>query len=221
MEAPVVRPDLSIVSNLTMRKRLPSPQSRSWSRLSRRRPARTGARVPKIIVVDRAGKLAVDMEKALSGIVPEPEILKLDRPTQVVEVAEAEDPDVIVYSPDEVTAAGLKRLAEIHRVYPRIVILLSDTDKTWSGAQIAASGASDFLPANPTKPRLRSKLEAALKTAEHLRVEPIVVTERVVIRETEPAAALHLAPLPASINPSTAAVSGDIGAEAFCSCPMR
>jgi pilus assembly protein CpaE len=146
-------------------------------------PGGISVRVPKVIVVDRLGKLSVELGRAVQGVVHEPEILKLDRPTQVVEIAEAEDPDVIVFSPEEATAAGLKRLAQIHKAQPKVVILLSESDKTWSAAQMAASGASDFLPANPSRARLRSKLEAALRTAEQLRVENIVVTERVVIQE--------------------------------------
>lgn len=149
-------------------------------------PERPPIRVPKVIVVDRVGKLSVELGKALQGLGNEPEILKLDRPTQVVEIVEVEDPDVIVFSPEEVTAAGLKRLAQIHKAQPKIVILLSDNDKTWSAAQMAASGASDFLPANPSRARLRSKLEAALRTAEQLREENIVVTERLVIQEAGP-----------------------------------
>lgn len=146
-------------------------------------PERAPIRVPKVIVVDRVGRLSVELGKALQGHGHEPEILKLDRPTQVVEIVEVEDPDVIVFSPEEVTAAGLKRLAQIHKAQPKVVILLSDNDKTWSAAQMAASGASDFLPANPSRARLRSKLEAALRTAEQLREENIVVTERLVIQE--------------------------------------
>jgi pilus assembly protein CpaE len=149
-------------------------------------PERAPIRVPKVIVVDRVGKLSVELGKAVQGLGHEPEILKLDRPTQVVEIVEVEDPDVIIFSPEEVTAAGLKRLAQIHKAQPKVVILLSDNDKTWSAAQMAASGASDFLPAKPSRARLRSKLEAALRTAEQLREENIVVTERVVIQEAAP-----------------------------------
>jgi pilus assembly protein CpaE len=145
-------------------------------------------RVPKVLVVDRAGKLSADLGKAAQGLVPEPKLLKLGRPTQVVLVAEREDPDVIVFSPLEVTAAGLKRLAQIHKAQPRVLILLSDNDKTWSSAQMAASGASDFLPINPSRARIRSKLVAALRTAEQLRSQSIVVTERIVVQDAAPPA---------------------------------
>jgi Flp pilus assembly CpaE family ATPase len=152
-------------------------------------PAGSPARVPKVIVVDRRGGLAREIGKAAEGLLPEPEVLLLDRPTQVVEVAEDEDPDVIVFSGEEVTTAGLKRLALIHKAQPKVVILLSDNDRTWPAAQMAASGASDILPSNPTRARLRSKLAAALSTADQLRVENIVVTERVVVEKADPPAA--------------------------------
>ena len=147
----------------------------------------SGERVPKVIVVDRAGKLAVDLGRVAEDLTPEPEVLKLDRPTEIVEVALSEDPDVIIFGLEEVNGAGLKRLAQVHKAQPKIVIVLSDNRrKTWSAAQMAASGASDFLPANPSRGRLRTKLAAALATAEQLRTESIVVTERVVIQEPAP-----------------------------------
>lgn len=148
-----------------------------------RMPAKD-TRIPKVIVVDRAGRLAVDLGKAAEGLDPEPEVLKLDRPTEIVEVAASEDPDVIVFGLEEVNGAGLKRLAQVHKAQPKIVIVLSDNRrKTWTAAQMAASGASDFLPANPTRARLKTKLTAALATAEQLRVESVVVTERVVVQD--------------------------------------
>lgn len=148
----------------------------------------TGAeRQPKVIVVDRVGTLASALGKVAEGLDPAPEVLKLDRPTEIVEVAAAEDPDVIILGLEEVTGAGLKRLAVIHKAQPKIVIVLSDNRrKTWTAAQMAASGASDFIPPNPSKARLRTKLSAALNTAEQLREGSVVVTERVVIQDAAP-----------------------------------
>lgn len=168
-------------------------------------PVTSSERLPKVIVVDRLGKLSMDLGTAVEGMVPEPEILKLDRPTEIVEVAEAEDPDVIVFGLDEVNGAGLKRLAQIHRAQPKIVILLSDNRrKTWSAAQMAASGASDFLPVNPSRSRLRTKLTAALHTAEQLRVESVVVTERVVTERVVVQQAVPAVPQPrAPLAPAT------------------
>jgi Flp pilus assembly CpaE family ATPase len=144
-------------------------------------------RQPKVIVVDRVGTLAAELGKVAEGLDPAPEVLKLDRPSEIIEVAAAEDPDVIVLGLEEVTGAGLKRLAVIHKAQPKIVIVLSDNRrKTWTAAQMAASGASDFIPPNPSKARLRTKLSAALNTAEQLREGSVVVTERVVIQDAAP-----------------------------------
>ncbi|HEX2052696.1 MAG TPA: AAA family ATPase [Actinomycetota bacterium] len=144
------------------------------------------ARMTKVVVVDRVGKLARDVEKVAHALDPSPKVIVLTRPTELLEVVEEEDPDVLVVSPEEMTAAGLKRLAQAHRAQARVVILLSDTDKTWSAAQIAAAGASDFLPANLSRPKLKAKLTDALKTASELRVENVVVTERIVVHEAAP-----------------------------------
>jgi Flp pilus assembly CpaE family ATPase len=78
-------------------------------------------------------------------------------------------------------------LAAVHRAQPKIVIVLSDNRrKSWSAAQMAASGASDFLPPNPSRTRLRTKLATALSTAAQLREGGVVITERVVIQNTPP-----------------------------------
>ena len=126
--------------------RTPTPQpGRTPAQGHRRRPRRDPGR--------RVGKVA-------EGLCAAPEVLKLDRPTEMVEVVAAEDPDVIVLGLEEVTGAGLKSLAVIHRAQPKIVIVLSDNRrKTWTAAQMAASGASDFIPPNPSKARLRTKLQ--------------------------------------------------------------
>jgi MinD-like ATPase involved in chromosome partitioning or flagellar assembly len=96
---------------------------------------------------------------------------------------EQEEPDVIVVAPEEVTGAGLKRLAEIHRNDPKIVIVLSEGTKPVTAAQTAACGTSDIIPVGTTKARLRSKMMRALKTAEELRQEHLVVEERIVVQE--------------------------------------
>lgn len=143
-------------------------------------PDETRSDTPKVLVLDREGQLSATLAKAAVDLEPAPEILRLNRSTQVVEVVADEAPDVILVAPEEVTGAGLKRLAEVHRAYPGVVILLSDSGKPLSLSQIAASGASDILTGHPTKARLRSKLAHALRAAEELRNKHVIVTERVV-----------------------------------------
>ena len=142
------------------------------------------ARTPKVLVVDREGQLSAAVAKAAVDLEPAPEILRLNRSTQLSEVVSDEQPDVILVAPEDVTGAGLKRLAEVHRADPRVVILLSDNGKPLSLSQITASGASDIIGARPTKARLRSKLAQALRTAEELRKENVVITERVVVKDS-------------------------------------
>lgn len=145
------------------------------------------SRIVRILVVQRTGRLADDVDKVAGTLVPEPEVLKLDRPADIVQIVGSEEPDVIILGQQEVNGASLKRLAAIHRANPRIVVLLSDNPrKAWTAAQVAASGASDFLPTNPTPARLRSKLVAALSTSERLRAQEVVVTERVVLQQPDP-----------------------------------
>ncbi len=168
-----------------------------------------GDRVPRVLVLDRVGDFSNDLARATVDLDPAPEILRLSRSTQVIDVVEQEEPDVIVVAPEEVTGAGLKRLAEIHRNDPKIVIVLSEGTRPVTSAQTAACGTSDIIPAGTTKARLRSKMMRALQTAEELRQEHLVVEERIVIQETgflghkpEPEPAEEYVPAPFVARPT-------------------
>ncbi|HEX2258707.1 MAG TPA: AAA family ATPase [Actinomycetota bacterium] len=138
---------------------------------------------PKVLVIDRQGLFSTNLAKATATLDPAPEVLRLNRPTEVVEVVEQESPDVVVVAPKEVTGNGLRRLAQVHRAHPEVVIVLSDSGKPLSPAQIAACGTTDILPSQPTKARFKSRIARALKLAAKLRKEQQVVTERVVVHE--------------------------------------
>ncbi len=140
-------------------------------------------RVFRILVLDRVGEFSTDLARATVDLDPAPEILRLSRSTQVIDVVEQEEPDVIVVAPEEVTGAGLKRLAEVHRSDPKIVIVLSEGGRPVTAAQTSACGTSDIIPTGSTKARLRSKMVKALETAEELRQEQVVVEEKVVVQE--------------------------------------
>jgi MinD-like ATPase involved in chromosome partitioning or flagellar assembly len=155
-----------------------------------------GHHVPKLLVLDRNGEFASELARATVDLNPAPEVFRLNRPTQVLEVAIQEEPDVIVVAPREVTEAGLKRLAQVHREDPRIVIVLSDNGKPLSPSTIAACGTSDIIPLNPTKARLKARLARALETADGLRKEHLVVEERVVYEAPAPAPAPVYTPPP-------------------------
>ncbi|HEU5002152.1 MAG TPA: hypothetical protein VFW71_05160, partial [Actinomycetota bacterium] len=75
----------------------------------------------KILVVDRKGTFSHDIERAARQQSPEPKVILVDHPTQVVEQVVAEAPDVVLVSPEEMTTTGLRRLAQVHRVAPRCV----------------------------------------------------------------------------------------------------
>ncbi|MDQ4148853.1 MAG: AAA family ATPase [Actinomycetota bacterium] len=142
--------------------------------------------VPTILVLDRQGSFASNLAKATATLDPAPEILRLSRTTEVLDVVAQDQPDVLVAAPREVTGAGLRRLAEVHHRYPKVVIILSDNGKPISPLQTAACGTHDILPATPTKARLRNRISRALETAEELRQERLVVTEKVVIEAPPP-----------------------------------
>ncbi|HEU5001388.1 MAG TPA: hypothetical protein VFW71_01225, partial [Actinomycetota bacterium] len=74
-----------------------------------------------VLVVDRKGTFSHDIERAARQQSPEPKVVLVDHPTQVVEQVVAEAPDVVLVSPEEMTTTGLRRLAQVHRVAPRCV----------------------------------------------------------------------------------------------------
>lgn len=132
----------------------------------------------KFLVVDRRGSLTADLTDAAVGLEPAPEVLRLRRPAQLFDAVEVHRPDVIVAGPEEVTHAGLRRLARVHRAHPRSVILLVPNGHTEvSLHDTAAAGVSDVLPYPSTTGRLRAKMRTALETADELRAERIVVRE--------------------------------------------
>src|SRR6476620_667750 len=120
----------------------------------------------KVLVLDRRGSLTTDLADAAVGLQPTPEILRLRKATQIAEAVDIHRPDVIVAGPEEVTHAGLRRLARVHRAHPRSVILLVPNGNVNATLhETAAVGAADVLPYPATTGRIRAKLRTALETA--------------------------------------------------------
>lgn len=168
---------------------VPAPQEPvlgAWAGISAAEPELAepaGAHILKVLVLDRGGQFSSDLAKASVDLDPAPEILRLARTTQVLEVAMQEEPDVIVVAPAEMSEAGLRRLAHVHREDPRIVIVLSESARELSPSASASCSASEIIPLTPTKAKLRAKLVRALETAEGLRKEHLVVQEHVVVQQ--------------------------------------
>lgn len=132
---------------------------------------------PRILVVDRAGDFAQELAEATVDLEPTPEILRLSRSTQLIEVVDQEEPDILVLSPEEMTGAGLKRATSVHRAHPEVVIVLSDSDKDLSPNQLAAAGAEDLIPADASQEQLRKRIQSAVGTLQKGRNAPVEVEE--------------------------------------------
>lgn len=132
----------------------------------------------KVLVLDRRGDLTPNLSDAAVGLDPAPEVLRLRRPTQLVDAVGVHRPDVVIAGPEEMTRTGLHRLARAHRAFPRLVILaIPNGGQQLSLHETAASGISDVLPYPSTTGRLRARIRTALETAEVLRAERVVVRE--------------------------------------------
>lgn len=157
----------------------------------------------KLLIVDRRGSISTEVAKAVAGMEPHPEILRLRHPTQLADVVSESAPDVLIVGPADVSAAALKRLAQVHLADPRMVILLSTNGKQLSVGDAAACGASDVIPMPASLGRIRTKIRRALDLAGDLR------TERVVTKEIS-------APAPAApVQPAAPQVPADL-ARVFC-----
>ena len=151
----------------------------------------------KLLVVDRKGSFAHDIERAARALEEVPKVVVLSRPTRMLEQVDLEAPDAILVAPEEMTTAGLRRLAQVHRASPKVVIALSQGETPVSMTEAAASGASQVLTYPASTVKLRNALQRILDAAEVLR------TERVVIREVPPPAP---APAPVQAPVGTAMV---------------
>src|SRR5438128_8889041 len=151
----------------------------------------------KLLVVDRRGSFAFDVERAAQTLEVVPKVGVLSRPTRMLEQVELEAPDAILVGPEEMTATGLRRLAQVHRASPKIVIALTQGATPVSMTEAAAAGASQVLSYPASTAKLRNALQRILDAAEVLR------GERVVIREVPVPAP---APAPVAVPAGTAMV---------------
>jgi pilus assembly protein CpaE len=148
----------------------------------------------KLLVVDRRGTFSAEIERVARSLEQFCEIVTVSRPTQLLEDVRRQSPDVVLAAPEEMTATGLRRLAQIHRASPKTVIALTQGDCPISMTEAASCGASEVISFPASTVKLRNALHRILTTAEAVR------GERVVIREV-PAPAPPPAPLSAARAP--------------------
>ena len=153
----------------------------------------------KLLVVDRRGDFSSDIERAARSLEQDLSVVTVSRPTRLLEEVRRESPDVVLAAPEEMTVAGLRRLAQIHRASPKTVIALTQGTSAISMMEAASCGASEVLSYPASSIKLRNALQRILDTAEAVR------GERVVIREV-PAAPLEAAPAPMPRAPANAMV---------------
>jgi pilus assembly protein CpaE len=153
----------------------------------------------KLLVVDRRGSFSSDIERAAGALEHVPSVVTVSRLAQLLEEVRLESPDVVLAAPEEMTATGLRRLAQIHRASPKTVIVLTQGVTPISMTEAASCGASEVIAYPASSTRLRNALQRIIRTAEAVR------GERVVIREV-PAAPLEPAASAARARVSNAMV---------------
>ena len=150
----------------------------------------TDARTPTVLVLDRRGDFAKQLAVAAQGLDPVPEILRLARTTKVIDALDGTTPDVLVAAPTEMSHAGMRRLAQVHRAHPDLVILLSPNGVAVPVSEAAEAGVDDVLPYPSTPSRMRIKLRRALEWASDRRegtwVGPDLIDESDPAVEAEP-----------------------------------
>ena len=109
-------------------------------------------RNPKILVLERSGALAEQLERVVADLRPRPELVTASRVGVVADVLNAEGPfDVLVAGPSLATRTGLARLEVIHDELPDMQLLLAFGRRPDAALRdIVRTGAVDLvqLPAD-------------------------------------------------------------------------
>jgi pilus assembly protein CpaE len=143
----------------------------------------------RLLVVDRKGTFAGDVERATQLLERVPQVVVETHPTRLLEQVAAGAPDVVLAAPEEMTATGLRRLAQVHRAAPQCLIVL--TQLRGAAAipitEATACGAGDALTYPATTIKLRDALGRILINVEPRAEQPAV--QEVVTKVPAPAPA--------------------------------
>lgn len=126
---------------------------------------------PRVLVIDRARTLAVELREAFEdddGLQSEgPEIVHLARTTQAVEVIADEGPwDAVVAGPSEASRTGLRRLAELRAHEPDVGVLAAVNGTEPADVQTLVRARPDELVRLPMAPdQLAVALRSTIDTA--------------------------------------------------------
>ena len=131
----------------------------------------------KVLVVDRRGAFAAAIADALGSFAQPLELVACSQPTHLLERVGLEHPDVVLAAPEEMTTAGLRRLAQVHRTLPRTVIALTHGETPVARSVAEMFGAREVLAYPATPKKLHNALNRILETARALRAERVTVRE--------------------------------------------
>ena len=131
----------------------------------------------KLLIVDRRGGFASNLERAAHTLDNVPTVVTLTHPTRLLEQIHLESPDVVLAGPEEMTPTGLRRLAQVHRASPKTVIALTQGATPISMTEAASCGASEVISYPASSIKLRNALHRILDAAAAVRGERVVIRE--------------------------------------------
>ena len=128
-------------------------------------------RNPKIVILERSGALAEQVERVVADLRPRPEIATAARVGVVADVLSAEGPfDVLVAGPSLATRTGLARLEVIHDELPDMQLVLAFGRRPDAALRdIVRIGAVDLVQLPADDDVLRESITRALDMARRAR----------------------------------------------------
>ena len=133
-------------------------------------------RSPKILVLERSGALAEQLERVVDDLRPRPEVSTAARVGVVADVLTAEGPfDLLVAGPSLATRTGLARLEVIHDELPDMQLLLAFGRRPDAALRdIVRTGAVDLVQLPADDDVLKDSITRILDMARKKHVAPAV-----------------------------------------------
>jgi pilus assembly protein CpaE len=132
-----------------------------------------------LVVLDRSDALIKGLAKAVAALPDEPDAQVFDKHADVVAAFAAGPVDVLVVGPSELTQAGMRRIARLHREHPEtVVVVAGKVSELPAPMLLVKAGAAEIIKLPAGAPTIRTALESAFAQAHARRVEVEVVVER-------------------------------------------
>lgn len=144
-----------------------------------------------LVVFDRSDALIKGLAKAVDALPFDVDAQVFDRPVDVLAAFAAGQVDVLVVGPSELTQAGMRRVAKLHREHPETVVVVAGKVSDLPAPMLLVkAGAAEVIKLPAGAATIRTALDSAFAQVTSRRVEVLVEAEPIeVVVEAEPVVA--------------------------------